>query len=142
MNTHQPSSHDDDDDQAQIRQLVSTWMTATQAGDVETILGLMADDAVFLIPGRPPMRKPEFAEQARAQAQPGAPKIEGQSQIQEIQVSGDWAFMWSRLAVSVTPPGGVAPIEREGHTLTVFHKQQGRWLLARDANLLAPKPHP
>ena len=25
---------------------------------------------------------------------------------------------------------------RSGHTLTVFHRQEGRWLLARDANLL------
>jgi hypothetical protein len=31
-------------------------------------------------------------------------------------------------------------VERSGHTLTVLRKEQGRWLLARDANLLAPAP--
>lgn len=125
-------------DEEQIRALVAEWMRATQAGDVDTVLGLMADDAVFLLPGRPPMRKPEFAAAARAQAGAQAPRFDGHSDIQEIQVAGDWAFAWAQLRVVVTPPGGQAPLERAGHTLTVFHKQQGRWLLARDANLLSP----
>jgi uncharacterized protein (TIGR02246 family) len=125
-------------DERQIRDLVRTWMEASQAGDVDTVLGLMTDDVVFLLPGRPPMRKDEFAAAARAQAGPGAPRMEGTSEIQEVQVAGDWAFLWSRLAVKVVPPGGAAPIERAGHTLTVLRKEQGRWRLARDANLLAP----
>ena len=112
-------------------------MAATRAGDVDTVLDLMTDDVVFLVPGRPPMRKAEFAAAARAQAGPGAPAIDGQSDIQEIQVSGDWAFLWSRLEVRVTPPGG-QEMKRAGHTLTVLRKLQGRWLLARDANLLGP----
>ncbi len=49
------------DDEQEIRNLVSTWMTATKAGDVETVLSLMSDDVVFLVPGRPPMRKADFA---------------------------------------------------------------------------------
>jgi hypothetical protein len=42
------------------------------------------------------------------------------------------------LTVVVTPPGGASPMTRAGHTLTILHKQDGKWLLARDANLLAP----
>ena len=42
-------------DESEIRQLVATWMTATKAGDIETVLSLMADDVVFLIAGQPPM---------------------------------------------------------------------------------------
>ena len=42
-------------DEQAIRQLVATWMAATKAGDMETVLSLMADDVVFLLPGRPPM---------------------------------------------------------------------------------------
>ncbi|GAB3774262.1 SgcJ/EcaC family oxidoreductase [Ramlibacter monticola] len=124
-------------DEQQIRDLVRTWMEATQAGDTETVLGLMTEDVVFLVPGREPMRKEEFAATARAQAAPGGPRIEGRSEIQEVQVAGDWAFLWSRLRVKVTPPGGAAAVERSGHTLTVLRKEQGRWRLARDANLLA-----
>ena len=122
-------------DEQQIRDLAATWMAATRSGDVDTVLGLMTDDVVFLVPGRPPMRKAEFAAAARAQAGGSASTIDGQSDIQEVQVSGDWAFMWSRLEVRVTPPGGLE-MKRAGHTLTVLRKVQGRWLLARDANLL------
>ncbi|MEO8153995.1 MAG: SgcJ/EcaC family oxidoreductase [Rhizobacter sp.] len=124
-------------DEQQIRALVSTWMSATQAGDVQTVLDLMTDDVVFLRPGQPPMRKADFAESAKAQAGGKAPKFEGRSEIQEVKVAGEWAFAWSKLSVTATPPDGSPPIERAGHTLTVFNKQGGIWRLARDANLLA-----
>ena len=39
-----------------IRDLVASWHRATAAGDVDTVLGLMADDVVFLVPGQPPMK--------------------------------------------------------------------------------------
>ena len=125
-------------DEEQIRALVTTWMAATKAGDVEKILSLMADDVVFLVPGKPPMRKSDFEAAARAQASGAAPKFDGTSDIQEIKVVGDWAFMWTRLTVVATPPDGSPPIERAGHTLTILNKLNGRWVLARDANLLAP----
>lgn len=124
-------------DEAQIRALVETWQAATRAGDVDTVLGLMTDDAIFLVPGRPPIGKAEFAELPRMP--PGAPRptFESTSDIMEIEVSGDMACLWSRLSVRVTPPGTDQPIERAGHTLTVFRRVEGQWRLARDANLLA-----
>jgi uncharacterized protein (TIGR02246 family) len=125
------------DDEKQIRALVATWMDATKAGDVDTVLSLMADDAVFLLPGGKLMRKADFAAAAQAQAGGGAPHIDGQSEIQEIRVIGDWAFMWTHLTVVVTPTGGQT-MTRAGHTLTILNKRNGKWLLARDANLLAP----
>lgn len=127
-------------DEQEIRQLVSAWMDATRAGDVETILSLMADDAVFLVPGRPEMRKVDFAAAARAQSAGDAPQFDGSSEIQEIKVFGDWAYMWARLRVVATPPGGGPSMTRAGHTLTILKKQEGKWVLARDANMLAPVP--
>ena len=124
-------------DEHEIRELTQAWMRATQAGDTATILSLMTDDAVFLVAGRPPMRKLEFGQLQRAQSTAQAPKIEGQSEIQEIQVMGDWAFMWTRLRVVMSPADGSRAITRAGHTLTILKKQDGRWLLARDANLLS-----
>ena len=62
-------------DEQEIRQLVSTWMAATKAGDVEKVLSLMADDVVFLMPGQPVMRKSEFAVAARGSIKPGRPPI-------------------------------------------------------------------
>jgi uncharacterized protein (TIGR02246 family) len=128
-------------DEQEIRQLVSTWMTASKAGDVDTILSLMADDAVFLVPGQPVMRKNDFAVAARAQSGQRAPQFDGRSEIQEIRILGDWAFMWTKLTVVVTPPGGTQSMTRAGHTLSILKKQNGKWVLARDANMLAPVPN-
>ena len=124
-------------DEQEIRQLVATWMAATKAGDVETVLSLIADDVVFLIPGQPVMRKADFAAASRSQASGDAPRFDGSSEIQEIKILGDWAFMWTKLTVVITPPGA-QQFTRAGHTLTILNKQNGKWVLARDANLLAP----
>jgi len=122
-------------DEQEIRRLVANWMAATGAGDIDTVLGLMTDDVVFLVAGQPPMvGKAGFAAAARAQ-RGAAPHFEGTSEIQEIKVMGDWAYMWSRLSVVVTPPGNGAR-KRAGHTLSVLRKEKGKWLLARDANML------
>lgn len=126
-------------DEQEIRQLVTTWMTATKAGDVETVLSLMADDVVFLLPGRPPMiGKSAFAAAARAQSNQQAPQFDGTSEIQEIKVFGEWAFMWTKLSVVITPAGGAPSMTRAGHTLSILKKQNGKWVLARDANMLSP----
>jgi uncharacterized protein (TIGR02246 family) len=127
-------------DEQEIQQLVSTWMAASKAGDVEKVLSLMADDAIFLVPGQPVMRKADFAVAARTQSGQDAPQFDGSSEIQEIKILGDWAFMWTKLTVVVTPPGGAQSMTRTGHTLTILKKQSGKWVLARDANMLAPVP--
>ena len=117
-------------DEDQIRALVQTWHSATKAGDVNTVLGLMTDDVVFLVPGRPPMQKAEFA--ALSQVGPGTPrpKFEGTSEVQEVRVSGDMAFLWTKLSVSITPSGASQAVERAGHTLTVLRCASGKWLIA------------
>lgn len=126
-----------DTDELEIRLLVSTWMQATKAGDIDTVLRLMTDDVVFLVVGHPPMiGKEAFAEAARGQQDQAAPEFEGTSEIQEIQVVGEIAYMWTKLTVKVTLPNASKVVTRAGHTLTVLRKHEGRWLLARDANML------
>ena len=121
-------------DELEIRNLVAMWLTASKAGDVDTVLGLMTDDVVFLVPGQPPMRgKSEFAKAQRAMR--GA-SIQAKSEVQEVRVFGDWAYCWTSLTVVITPSGG-APVKRAGNTLSVLRKQAGAWALFRDANMLA-----
>jgi uncharacterized protein (TIGR02246 family) len=124
-------------DEQQIRDLVETWMTATKAGDAHTVLGLMTEDAVFLVAGQPPFGKAKFAETMKGPLGQPRAQIDGRSDLQEVHVSGDTAYAWAKLRVDVTPPAG-PPIRRAGHTLTVFRKVSGTWKLARDANLLVP----
>jgi uncharacterized protein (TIGR02246 family) len=93
----------------------------------------MADDVVFMVPGREPFGKQAFADASRATS---GVRIEPVSDIQEIRVLGDWAWMRNRLRVTMTPPGGT-PVVRSGYTLTILRKESGgRWVVARDANLL------
>jgi uncharacterized protein (TIGR02246 family) len=95
----------------------------------------MTDDAVFLVPGRPPMNRAAFAWTSRGKSGK-QPKLDAVSEIKEIHVEGSIAYVWSHLTVTVTPPDGAPPIQRAGDTLTIFRKVGARWLLARDANLL------
>ncbi|TCR62091.1 SgcJ/EcaC family oxidoreductase [Bosea sp. BK604] len=122
------------EDERAIRQVVATWMAASRTGDTATVLSLMADDAVFMIPGREPFGREAF--------EPGAsndPTIDGTNEIVELQVLGDWAFSRNRLDLTITLPNGEA-MQRNGYTLTLYRREaDGRWRLARDANLLAAK---
>ena len=92
-------------DEQEIRELVATWMSATKAGDLATVLSLMTDDVVFLVVGQPPFGKQQFAAAMKPpSASASLPMIDGRSEIQEIRVSGDHAYLWTRLSVEVTPP--------------------------------------
>jgi uncharacterized protein (TIGR02246 family) len=121
------------DDEQAIRELIATWVAATRAGDHDTVLGLMTDDVVFMVPGREPFGKAAFAAAFRSMQ---GLRIDGSSDIVELQVRGDWAYLRNRLTVTITPPGG-SPKTRSGYTLTILRKEpDGKWRLARDANLL------
>jgi uncharacterized protein (TIGR02246 family) len=122
------------DDEKAIRDLVTTWMTASEKGDIGTVLGLMTDDVVFMTPGREPFGKEAFRQQSGAMKDV---KIEGKSDIRELKVLGDWAYLRNHIDMTMTAPGK-DPVRRSGYTLTLLRKESdGRWRLARDANLLA-----
>jgi len=124
------------DDERAIRELVATWLSASKAGDTEKVLSLMDDDVVFLIAGQPPMRgKAAFAAAQEAIADID---LDATAEIQEIKVFGEWAYLWNKLTVVMTLKKGGAPVKRAGHTLSILRKQNGAWLMSRDANMLAP----
>ena len=124
-------------DEQAIRQLIETWLNATQAGNVDTVLSLMAEDAMFLSAGQEPMvGRDAFAR--------GLVKvlsehvIESNSEIVEIVVSGDLAYCRTKLAVTIKSKHGKLPMLRSGDTLSILRKaEDGRWRLTRDANMLA-----
>jgi uncharacterized protein (TIGR02246 family) len=122
------------EDERAIREVVATWIAASRAGDHDTVLSLMTDDVVFMVPGAEPFGKAAFAAASKGQ-RPAL--IEGSADIVELKVLGDWAWLRNRLKVTIAPPGG-SPATRSGYTLTILRKEpDGRWRLARDANLLA-----
>jgi uncharacterized protein (TIGR02246 family) len=125
------------DDERAICELIQTWLAASQKGDLQTVLGLMSDDVIFMVPGLNPFGKEAFA--ASFKALTGV-RFDMSSEIKEIKLLGDWAYLRNYLEVTMTPPGGGAPLRRSGHTLTILRKGPGgRWQVARDANLLVPQ---
>jgi uncharacterized protein (TIGR02246 family) len=118
-----------------IREVVTTWMHAMAEGDVEKVLSLMAEDAVFLLPDQPPMRGREaFAAALRSAL--GQVRIEGKPDIQAIHVARDYAFCLNQLSLTVTALQGGSAQRRAGPAL--FRKEtDGRWILFRDATMLS-----
>ncbi len=124
-------------DEQQIRDLIATWLRVSAEGDSNKILPLMAEDVVFLIPGKPPMRSREAFAASFAGWQ-GKFRLETDCEIQEIEVNGDLAYSWTKLSVTMTPLDGGPANRRSGYTLTVLRKNaNGAWQIFRDANLLA-----
>ena len=122
-------------DEAAIHALVARWMDASRQGDVDTVLSLMTDDVVFMVPGREPFGKQAFAAMSRAMS---GVAMEGTSEIVELQLLGDWAFLRNHIAITVSTPDG-REMQRAGYTLTVVRKEaDGEWRLCRDANLVMP----
>jgi uncharacterized protein (TIGR02246 family) len=122
------------DDERAIRAVIDTWFAATRAGDLATVLELMTDDVVFMVPGHAPFGKAEFAASFQGMANV---VMDGRSEIVELRVLGEWAYLRNHIDLTVTPADGV-PVRRAGYTLTLLRKERdGRWRLARDANLLA-----
>ncbi|MGH7452127.1 MAG: YybH family protein, partial [bacterium] len=100
------------------------------------LLSLMADDVVFLVAGQAPMRgRDTFA--AGFQELLKHHRIHSTGEIKEIQISGDMAYCWAHLSVTVTPIQAGSPKRRSGYVLTILRKQpDGAWVIVRDANLL------
>jgi uncharacterized protein (TIGR02246 family) len=121
------------DDERAIREVVETWMRATKAGDHATVMSLMSDDVIFMVPGREPFGKEAFAAASDSMKDM---EFDGRAEIKELQVLGGWAYL--RNYIDLTVRRGDAPVShRSGYTLTILRKQpDGRWLLTRDANLV------
>jgi uncharacterized protein (TIGR02246 family) len=124
------------DDARQIRELIDSWIAASNAGDVPALMGMMTDDVVFMTPGRAPFGKAEFA--ADSGRVKGA-AIDAHAEVQEIDVFGPRAYIRNHVRVELSAPG--QPARRmSGYAMSVLRKEaDGRWRIARDANLVMPE---
>lgn len=121
-------------DEQAIRDFLPKWFAATEANDSDSQLSMLADDVVFLTPGRPPFGKAEFAGMKS-----DAVTIKASGDFEEVIVSGNMACTRGFINVSVTLKAGGTTTKLAGHILSVFRKQpDGRWLLSRDANFVKP----
>jgi uncharacterized protein (TIGR02246 family) len=124
-------------DERAIRELHSTWIDAVNAGDLVRLLTLMADDVVFLNPGRAPFGRDGFSAAFSAAHQQA--RIRCISELEEVVVVGEVAYTRAQDSLSVTALAGGEAMQLAGQRITIYRKQpDGRWLLARDAHTLSP----
>jgi len=122
-------------DEQAIRDVIESWHERSRNGEVDGVLELMTDDVVFTVVGRPPFGKQEFADSSRKMK---GLKLDSQGEIIEVVVRGDTAWSRVQLRVAMTMPDGKA-VRREGYALSILTKRaDGKWLVARDANMLGP----
>jgi uncharacterized protein (TIGR02246 family) len=126
-------------DEKAIRALVARWHSATGAGDVETVLGLMSDDVVFLVAGQDPIRgRAAFEKGLRGLL--ASNRVESTGEVREVAISGDLAYCWTALDVRIVPLSGGKPVSKSGSALSILRRQNGGWVVVRDANLLSGSP--
>ena len=124
------------DEEQAIRSLVDSWLKASKDGDLTTMLSLLSDDVLFMVPGKEPFGKEAFA---RNYENIKGKKMKTDSDIQEIRIIGDWAWMRNFLRVTFISSSGESTV-LSGHVLSVLRKNPaGKWVIARDANLLMPE---
>lgn len=123
------------DDELEIRDLVNAWHRATEAHEDQKILELMDEKAIFLAAGQPAIQGKHTFELALETMKDLS--LETKSRIQEIKVSGDLAYCWNHLSVTLKPKFGHNVIKRTGSVLSILEKKDGKWRITRDANMLA-----
>lgn len=130
------------DDEYLIRELIASWIEASADGDVDRLRMLMAEDVVFLTASQAPLRGRD-AFMAAFQEGLKHYRIDARSEVREVCVTGDAAYCWTHLTVTITPTKAGLPMRRSGDTLSILQKQpSGNWVIVRDANMLMPEPAP
>jgi uncharacterized protein (TIGR02246 family) len=99
-----------------IREVHATWIDAVNAGDLAHLLTLMADDVVFVNPGRAPSGRDGFSAGFSAAHQES--RIRCISELEEVVVVGEVAYTLCRDSLSMTPRASGEAVELHGHRYT------------------------
>ena len=120
-----------------VRRSLDDFMAADRARDLPRLLSMLADDCVFLMPGRPPVAGKAAVEALYRQyyERYADAEVDHTATIEELQVAGDWAYWWGVDAVTITPPAGAPPIKARGHGMGILRRgADGTWKQARGIN--------
>jgi uncharacterized protein (TIGR02246 family) len=124
-------------DERATRELHASWIDAVNASDLAGLNTMMADDVMFLNPGRAPFGRDDFPAGFLAAHQKY--RVLCASELEEVVIAGDVAYTRSRDSLSLTPRAGGKPVRLAGYRITIYRKiADGQWLLARDVHTLSP----
>ncbi|QEH36569.1 hypothetical protein OJF2_51530 [Aquisphaera giovannonii] len=124
-------------DEQAIREFHGIWIDAVNAGDLARLLAMTTDDVIFLTPGEEGLGRDAFSTKFSGAHQ--QLRIRCVSELMEVVLVGEVAYTRSRDSLTVSPRAVGEESRLSGDRLTIYRKQpDGRWLLARDANVLSP----
>lgn len=121
-------------DEQAIQKWFDDWMTATKEGDLELAKSLIADDAIFLVPGAGQMDKKSFAEAATASDPNTDFKLD--CAIQEIRVFGDHAWLLATISLEITDKNTNKRSLMKGDGISILQQHGDNWVVIRDANTM------
>ena len=118
-------------DRAAIQQLGQDWVEAVHHGDVDRLLDLVTDDAVFMPHNAPSIVGRVAVEQAY-RAVFAAFEVDQTFAPEEIQVGGGWAFVRGTDAIEMKPRAGGDPVVVRGRGISILRRvEDGSWKFAR-----------
>ncbi len=120
-------------DDPAAHQAHEAYVSAINSNNLDTLLGVLTDDVVFLAPQEPVMVG-KAAVRPWLEAYLKAFKTHWEKPVQEFVVNGDWAFERYAYTSTDTPLGGGTVVQDTGWGLAIYHRDaDGRWRVARDA---------
>lgn len=130
-----PSESHLEADRRAIEALNQHDVKAALAGDVEAIVSQWTDDFVVIPPAGPIVRgrsaNAALVEQAKEQMQALIP-VDYIVEIEEIIVTGDYAFEWGTYRGAARPRAGGSDATYSGKLLRILQRQpDGRWKMHR-----------
>jgi uncharacterized protein (TIGR02246 family) len=127
------------DDREAIAQTLSEWAEAIRGADMETLAGLVTEDAEFWTHGVAPLTGRDALKEAFALFF-SAYGFEQDFDCQELIVSGDLAFMRGTELNRLTPHDGSKAVENRQRAFSILRREgDGRWRFARGMTNLSPE---
>ncbi len=109
------------------------YVTAINSNNLDTLMGMLTDDVVFMAPGAAPMVGKD-ALKPWLEGYLQAFKTHWEKTVHEFVVSGEWAFERYSWKSTDTPVGGGDALTDTGWGFVVYHHDtDGKWRVARDA---------
>ena len=131
----------DEADRNAILELLDRWRRAESARDIHALLTLLDDDIVFLPSSVPPIQGVEAVGEMYRAYFPLYREITHEATIEELRISGPWAFLWGSDELRMTPASGGDQIHRKGMGLSILKRQpDGSWRFWRGINNITQAP--
>jgi uncharacterized protein (TIGR02246 family) len=113
-----------------LRAVLNQAIEAFNRGDLEIYMALHADDAIVMAPGRRPQVGKE-AIRTNVEKLFQSYNVRERRAIDEVTISGDWAFVRGWYDSEVTPKQSGSPGHDAGNYIDILRREQGKWKYAR-----------